>query len=233
MSSWNCNWCLEWCVSHWHFESEAKHEHIVQTQQIHPKHIHQPILWWLYFFHVAPHSPKAWKIFGLPSNFALHLGNAMTKLNVNIFGMSRWQIQPMKYQRPRAHETDMDRWSLFDLLLILDHHLLEVPLADLGYRDVQGEQHGGPSHCWVLEDNFKMIKCSWLDNLSQDLLCLLHHWLAILLGALTESWLRSRPLWCTWCKMDSIETIYFSKMNHLWWWTDSSWSLKVSNHQGT
>ena len=59
----------------------------------------------------------------------LRLGNAMTKLNVNIFGMSRWQIQPMKYQRPRAHETDMDRWSLFDLLLILDHHLLEVPLC--------------------------------------------------------------------------------------------------------
>ena len=127
MSSWNRNWCLEWCVSHWHFESEAKHEHIVQTQQIHPKHIHQPILWWLYFFHVAPHSPKAWKIFGLPSNFALHLGNAMTKLNVNMFGMSCWQIQPMKYQRPRAHETHMDRWSLFGLLLILDHHLLEVP----------------------------------------------------------------------------------------------------------
>jgi hypothetical protein len=98
---------------------------------------------------------------------------------------------------------------------------LKCRFADLGYRDVQGEQHGDPSHCWVLEGNFKMIKCSWLDNLSQDLLCLLHHWLAILLGALTESWLRSRPLWCTWCKMDSIETICFSKMNHLFLITKS------------
>lgn len=178
------------------------------------------------FLHLAPYSPKAWQMFGMPSNCALHLGNAMTKQN--IFNMSHRQIQPVKYQAPGVHETDMDRSSLFGLVLILDRHLFEVPLR--GPR-VWGEhhRHDHTVGCWNA-----MSTCSYLlDNVSQELLCLLHHWLAILIGALTESWLRSGPLWCTWCKTDSIATSFLLEMYFLRWWIDSSWSLNASNHQGT